>query len=74
MPGHHYTPAEYALQQEVESFSNLVDQLEEACVIHIYRVVCLFCEYENIRYLVLRYLDAGALPFEVYSEDRSFDG
>jgi hypothetical protein len=51
MPHHQYTPAKYALQQKVESFGNLLFQLEEARLTHIYRVVFLFCEYKNIRYV-----------------------
>jgi hypothetical protein len=74
MPGHHYTPAEYALQQKVESFARLLSELEEHCLTRIYAVVLLFCQYENIGYLVLRYLNTGALPFEEYSEAWSFDG
>jgi hypothetical protein len=73
MPGHHYTPAEYALQQKVESFGRLLSELEEHCLTHIYAVVLLFCQYENIDYLVLRYLNTGALPFEEYSEEWLFD-
>jgi len=74
MPGHHYTPAEYALQQKVESFARLLSKLEEHRLTHIYAVVLLFCQYENIDYLVLRYLNTGALPFEEYSEEWLFDG
>jgi hypothetical protein len=40
----------------------------------MYHVVFLFCEYENIGYLVLRYLNCGALQFEEFSEDWLFDG
>jgi len=74
MPGHHYTLAEYALQQIVESFGNLLFQLVEAHLTHTYRVVFRFWELENINYLVLRYLNTGALPFEEFSEDWLFDG
>ena len=74
MPGHHYTPAEYALQQKVESFARLLSELEEHRLTHIYAVVLRFCQYENIDYLVLRYLNTGALPFEEFSEERLFDG
>jgi len=73
MPGHHYTPAEYALQQKVVSFARLLSELEEHRLTHIYTVVLLFCQYENIDYLVLRYLNTGALPFEEYSEEWLFD-
>jgi hypothetical protein len=73
MPGHHYTPAKYALQQKVESFGRLLSELEEHCLTHIYAVVLLFCQYESIDYLVMRYLNTGALPFKEYSEEWLFD-
>jgi hypothetical protein len=53
MLGHHYTPAEYAVQWKVESFSHILLQLEEHQLTHIYHVVFLVCKYTNIRYLVL---------------------
>jgi hypothetical protein len=74
MPGHQYTPAEYALQQMVESCARLHSELEEHRLTHIYAVVFRFCQLENIDYLVLRYLNTGALPFEEYSEEWLFDG
>ena len=74
MPGHRYTPAEYALQQKVESFGRLLSELEEHGLTHIYTVVLLFCQLENIEYLVLRYINTGALPFEEFSEEWLFDG
>jgi hypothetical protein len=73
MPGHHYTPAEYALQQNVESFARLLSELEDHRLTHIYAVVCRFCQYENIDYLVLRYLNTGAFAIEEYSEEWLFD-
>jgi len=73
MPGHHYTPAEHVLQKKVESFGNLLFRLEEHRLTNIYQVVFLFCEYENIGFLVLRYLNTSALPFEEYSEEWLFD-
>jgi len=73
MPGHQYTPAEYALHQKVESFGKLPFELHEARLTHIYAVVFLFCQYESIDYLVLRYLNTGLLPFEEFSEDLLFD-
>jgi hypothetical protein len=69
MPGHQYTPAEYTLQRVVESFSNLLSMLAEHRLTHSYPVVLHFCQLENIDYLVLRYLNTGALPFEEYSEE-----
>jgi hypothetical protein len=74
MPGHWHSPAEYALQQKVESFGRLLSELEEHRLTHIYAVVLLFCQLENIDYLVLRYLNTGALPFEEFSEEWLFDG
>jgi len=74
MPGHRYTPSKYALHQIVELFGNLLFSLEEHHLSHTYRVVLCFCELENIDYLVLRYLNNGALPFEVISEEWLFDG
>jgi len=69
MPGHRYTQSEYALQQVVESFGNLLFSLEEQCLTHTYRVVYHFCELESIDYLVLRYLRTGLLPFEEFSPE-----
>ena len=69
MPGHRYTQSEYALHQVLESFGNLLYNLEEQRLTHTYRVVLRFCELENIDYLVLRYLRTGLLPFEEFSED-----
>jgi len=74
MPGHQYTQAEYALQQKVEIFGRLLSELEEHRLTHIYTVVLYFCKLENIDYLVLRYINTGALPFEEYSEEWLFDG
>jgi hypothetical protein len=73
MPGHRYTPADYALQQKLESFGRLLSELEEDRLTHIYAVVLLFCQLENIDYLVLRDLNTGALPFEEFSEEWLFD-
>jgi hypothetical protein len=69
MSGQHLTQSEYALQEVVESFGDLLFQLEEARLIHTYQVVFRFCQLENIDYLVLRYLNAGALPFEEFAEE-----
>jgi len=67
-------PSEYALQQVVEHFGNLLFSLEEHHLTHTYRVVLRFCKLKNINYLVLRYLNTGALPFKEYSEEWLFDG
>jgi hypothetical protein len=74
MSGGHFTQSEYALQQVVELFGNLLIQLEEAHLTHTYQVIFRFCQLENIEYLVLRYLNTGALPFEEWAEEWLFDG
>jgi hypothetical protein len=74
MSGQHLTPSEYALQKTVELFGVLITQLEEAHLTHISQVVFRFCQLENIDYLVLRYINTGALPFEEWAEEWLFDG
>jgi hypothetical protein len=74
MPGHQCTLSEYALQKVVEAFGNLLFELAEHCFTHTYAVVFRFCQLENFDYLVLRYLNTGALPFEEFSEEWLFDG
>ena len=74
MPGHLYTPAMYALKKIVKSFGNLHSELAKHHLTHTYTVVFRFCQLENIDYLVLRYLNTGALPFEEYSEEWLFHG
>jgi hypothetical protein len=74
MSGRHLTQSEYALQQVVELFGNLLFQLDEAHLTHTYQVVFRFCQLENIEYLVLRYLNTGVLPFEELAEEWLFDG
>jgi len=69
MPRHRYTPAEYALSKVVESFGYLLFALAEHHLTHTDAVVFRFCKLENIDYLVLRYLNPGASPFEEYSEE-----
>ena len=73
MPGHNLTQSEYALQQVVEWFGNLLFSLYEHHLTHTYRVVLRFAQLENIDYLVLRYLNTGLLPCEEFSEDLLFD-
>jgi hypothetical protein len=67
MPGHQYTPAEYALQRVVKSFGNLLFASAEHQLTHTYAVVFNFCQLENIDYLLLRYLNTGTLPVEEFS-------
>jgi len=74
MPGRRYTPSKYALQKIVESFGNLLFKLAEHNLTHTYAVVFRFSQLENIDYLVLRYLNTGALPFEEFSREWLFDG
>jgi hypothetical protein len=74
MPGNQSTPAKYTLQQTVDSFCMLHFELEEYRLTHFYAVVLRFCQLDNIDYLVLRFLNTGALPFEEYSEEWLFDG
>jgi hypothetical protein len=69
MSGRHLTQSECALQKVVESFGDLRFQLEEARLTHTYRVVFRFCQLENIDYLVLRYLNTSALPFDEWAEE-----
>jgi hypothetical protein len=69
MPGHQYTPAEYAMQKLVESLGILLSELAEHHLTHTYAVLFHFCQNENIDYLVLRYLNTSALPFEVFSKE-----
>jgi hypothetical protein len=73
MPGHHYTPAEYALERIVESFGNLLFEFAKHRLTQIYAVVFRFCEEESIEYLVLRNLNTGAIYLEEFSEVCLFD-
>jgi len=74
MPRHRLTQSEYALQQVVEHFGNQLFSLDDEHLTHTCRVVFRFRELEGIEYLVLGYLNTGALPFEEFSEDWLFDG
>jgi hypothetical protein len=74
MSGQRLTQSEYALQQVVELFGNLLIQLEEAHLTHTYQTVLRCCQLENIDYLVFRYLNTGALRFEEWAEEWLFDG
>jgi len=64
---------EFAQQQKVKYFGNLLCQLEEHHLTHIYRGVFLFGKYEGIRYLVLKYLNTSTLRFKEFSEDWLLD-
>ena len=74
MPGHGLTQSEYALQEVVEQFGNLLFSLEDHRLTHTYQVLLHCCELENIYYLVLTYLNTGLLPFEEFSEEQLSDG
>jgi hypothetical protein len=74
MSGRHLTESQYALQQVVVLFGELLSQLVEACLTHTYRVVFRFCKLKNIDYLVLRYFNTGAPPFEEWAEEWLHDG
>jgi hypothetical protein len=74
MFGRHLTQSEYALQQIVGLFGDLLTQLEKAHLTHTYHVVFRFCQLENIDYLVLRCINTGALPFEEWAEEWLFEG
>jgi hypothetical protein len=65
---------EYALQQSVVLFGELLILLEEAGLTHTYRDVLRFCELKNIDCLVLRYLNTGQPPFEEWAEEWLLDG
>jgi hypothetical protein len=69
MPRHPYTPAKYALQRVIVSFSNLLMKLAEPHSTHTYAVVFRFCQLESIDYLIVRYLNTSALPFTEFSEE-----
>jgi hypothetical protein len=74
MPGHQYTPAEYALQLAVDSSTNLRFELAEHQLTHTYAVCVRFCQLESLDYLVLRYLNTSGFPFEELSEEWLYDG
>jgi len=69
MSGRRLSQSEYALQQVVVLFCELLIQLDEAGLTHTYQDVLRYCELENISYLVLRYVNTGAGPFEEWAED-----
>jgi hypothetical protein len=67
MSGQRLSQSKYALQQVVVLFGELLIQLDEAGLTHTYRDVLRYCELENINYLVLRYVNTGAGPFEEFA-------
>jgi len=74
MSGRHLTIFKYALRQVVVLFSKLLSRLEEAGSTRTYRDVFRVCELENIDYVVLRYLNTGASPFEEWAEEWLHNG
>jgi hypothetical protein len=74
MSGRRLSQSEYALQRVVVLFGELLIQLVEAGLTHTYRDVIRYCELENIDYLVLRYVNTGAGPFEEWAEAWLYDG
>jgi hypothetical protein len=74
MSGQPRTQSEFALQQVVVLFRDLLSQLEEAGLTHTYSVVFCFCKLRNIDYPVLRYLCIGELPFEEFPAGLLYDG
>ena len=69
MSGRQLSESECALQQIVVLFSELFSQLEEAGLICTYRDVFRFCDFDNIDYVVLRYLNTVLSPFEEWAEE-----
>jgi hypothetical protein len=74
MSGRRLSQSEYALQQVVVLFGELLLQLEEAGLTCTYQDVFRFCELQNIHYLVLRYVNTGAGPFQEWAEEWLHDG
>jgi hypothetical protein len=74
MSGRRLSQSEYTLQRVVELFGQLLIQLDEAGVTHTSRDVLRYCELENISYLVLRYVNTGAGPFEEWAEELLHEG
>jgi hypothetical protein len=74
MSGRHLKQSKYPLQQVVELFGTLLSQLAYAGLTRTYRDVFRFCEIENTDYLVLRYLNTGALPVEEWAKPWLYEG
>jgi hypothetical protein len=69
MAGQQLSQSEYALQHVVILFGELHFPLDEAGLTHTNRDVLRYCELENINYLVLRYMNTGAGPYEEFAEE-----
>jgi len=74
MSGQQLSHSEYALQQIVVLFGELLIQLDKAGLTHTYQDVLRYCELKNINYLVLRYVNTAARPFEEWAEERLHNG
>jgi len=74
MSGQRLTQSEYAIQQVVVLFGNLLSQLAEAGLTRTYRDVFRFCELEGIDFLVLRYLNTGLPPFKEWAAEWLHEG
>ena len=74
MSGARLSRSEYALHRVVVLFGELLIQLDEAGLTLTYRDVLRYCELGNISFLVLRYVNTGAGPFEEWAEDWLHDG
>jgi hypothetical protein len=74
MSGQRLSHSEYALQQVVVLFGQLLIELDEAGLTHTYLDVFRYCELENIHYLVLRYVNTGAGPFKEWAEEWLHNG
>jgi hypothetical protein len=74
MSGGSLSRYKYALHKVVVLFGELLIQLDEAGLTHIYRDLLRYCEFENIQYLVLRYVNAGAGPYEEFAGEWLHDG
>ena len=69
MSGQRLSQSEYAPQQVVVLFGELLIQLDVACLTRTYRDVLRYCELENINYLELQYVNTEAGPFEEWAEE-----
>jgi hypothetical protein len=74
MSGAHLSPYEYALHKVAMLFGELLIQLDEGGLTRTYRDVLRYCELENIQYLVLRYVNTGAGPYEEWAEEWLHEG
>jgi len=74
MAGRHLTLSKYAVQQVVGLFGELLSQLAEADLTCTYQDVFPFCKLEKIDYLVLPYLNTGALPCQECAEEWLHEG